>query len=195
MPATTSRRAAFLAGTVLLVLLLGGCGGQSETSTAASTPSTSTPEPTTTTIPPFTAEEDAWLDGLTKLKEGLEKDRNNIYRASSQVTRAVMVMLGKTMGRCSQQLARLGSPSDRLQPASTLATKACQQLGKAAKCHAAMARLSSADGGVVVGSPQERPWHRASDCAQAAEQKGLKLLEDAHGKGTEIRIIATVGHD
>ena len=193
----TPRRHAGLAVAVVCALLVVGCGGgQTATSTATSTPSTSTPEPTTTTIPPLTAEEVAWLDGLTKLKETLQKKRDKIGAAATTgLTRPLMVLLGKTLGGCSRELARLGTPSDRLQPVDALATKACQQLGKAARCQATMASLSSASGGVRSGSPQERAWTRAGDCANAAEQKGTKLLEDADAKSTEIQIIAAVGHD
>jgi hypothetical protein len=195
MPAIASRRSAGLAVAVVCVVVVVGCGGgQSATSTPST--STSTAEPTTTTIPPLTAEEVAWLDGLTKLKEELQKKKDKIAAASTGLTRPLMVLLGKTLGSCSRELARLGSPpSDRLQPVYALAKKACQQLGKAARCQATMASLSDASGGVVVGSPQERAWKRAGDCADAAEQKGVKLLEDAHAKGTEIQIIAAVGHD
>jgi hypothetical protein len=190
------RYAGFAVAVVCAVVMVGCGGGQSGTSTAASTPSTSTPEPTTTTIPPLTAEEVAWLDGLTKLKETLQKKRDKIGAApTTGLTRPLMVLLGKTLGGCSRELARLGAPSDRLQPVYALAKKACQQLGKAAQCHATIARLSLPSGGYVVGSPQERPIRRASDCANAAEQKGTELLEDADAKGTEIQIIAAVGHD
>ena len=192
------RHAGFAVVVVCAVVLVGCGGGQSGTSTAASTPSTSTstPEPTTTTIPPLTAEEVAWLDGLTKLKETLEKKRDKIGAAATTgLTRPLMVLLGKTLGSCSRELARLGAPSDRLQPVYALAKKACQQLSKAARCQATMARLSLPDGGVVAGSPQERPWNRAGDCVNAAERKGTELLEDAGAKSTEIQIIAAVGHD
>jgi len=196
MTHTPHRYARFAVAVVCAVVMVGCGGGQSGTSTAASTPSTSTPEPTTTTIPPLTAEEVAWLDGLTKLKETLQKKRDKIAAAASTgLTRPLMVLLGKTLGGCSRELARLGAPSDRLQPVDALAKKACQQLSKAAQCWATMARLSDASGGVRVGSPQERPVRRASDCADAAEQKGVKLLEDADAKSTEIQIIAAVGHD
>ena len=199
MPAIASRRYAGLAVAVVCAVVMVGCGGgQSATSTATSTPSTSTPGPTTTTIPPLTSEEVAWLDGLTKLKDTLQKKRDKVAAAATTgLTRPLMVLLGKTLGSCSRELARLGSPpSDRLQPVYALAKKACQQLGKAAGCQATMASLSDASGGSpAVGSPQHRSWTRASDCADAAEQKGVKLLEDAHAKGTEIQIIAAVGHD
>ncbi len=196
MPAIASRRYAGLIVVVCAVVVVGCGGGQSGTSTATSTPSTSTPEPTTTTIPPLTAEEVAWLDGLTKLETTLDKKKQRIYQAgTSGLTRPLMVLLAKALGSCSRELARLGTASDRLQPVYALAKKACQQFGKAARCWATSARLSLPDGGVAAGSPQERPWMRAGDCAQAAERKGTKLLGDAQAKGTEIQIIADVGHD
>jgi hypothetical protein len=196
VPAITSRRAAWLAVAVVGAALVAGCGGGTTTSTAAPPPSASTLEPTTTTIPPLTGEEVAWLNGLTKLKETLQKKKEKIGAAATTgLTRPLMVLLGKTLGSCSRELARLGAPSDRLQPVDALANKACQQLSKAARCWATMASLSDASGGVRVGSPQEQPANQASDCADAAEQKGTKLLEDADAKGTEIQIIAAVGHD
>jgi hypothetical protein len=197
VPAITSRRAAWLAVAVVGAALVAGCGGGTTTSTAAPPPSASTLEPTTTTIPPLTGEEVAWLNGLTKLKETLQKKKEKIGAAATTgLTRPLMVLLGKTLGGCSRELARLGAPSDRLQPVYALATKACQQLGKAARCQATMASLSDASGGgPPLGSPQERSWMRAGDCANAAEQKGTELLEDADAKSTEIQIIAAVGHD
>jgi hypothetical protein len=197
MTRTPCRPARFAVAVVCAVVMVGCGGGQSDTSTAASTPSTSTPEPTTTTIPPLTAEEVTWLDGLTMVKEELQKKKDKIAAAATTgLTRPLMVLLGKTLGSCGRELARLGTPSDRLQPVNTLAKKACQQLGKAARCQATMASLSDASGGSPpVGSSQHQSWRRASDCADAAEQKGVKLLEDAHAKGTEIQISAAVGHD
>ena len=56
----------------------------------------------------------------------------------------------------------------------------------AAKGTGLVLRLSS--GGVVVGSPQERPWKQASKCSQVAGDKGLELLEQAEAKGVEIQV-------
>jgi hypothetical protein len=188
MPAITSRRAAYLAAAVVVALLVGGCG-QAADSTAAPEPTASTLPPTTT-IPPLSAEEVAWLDAFTKMKKTFEEKRDKVYRAGQGgVSRALMVLLGKTVGACGRELARIGAPpSDRLQPVYALAKKACQQLGKAAKCHATQARLSDARGGVVVGSPQERDWEQAGRCAEVAEEKGLDLLGQAEAKGVEIKI-------
>ena len=79
-------------------------------------------------------------------------------------------------------------PSDRLQPVYALAKQACQQFGKAARCHATVVKLSLPSGGVVVGSRQERPWKQASRCSQVAGDKGLELLEQAEAKGVEIQV-------
>jgi hypothetical protein len=185
MPATAGRPAIRLAVAVVAVLLVAGCADQTTTETAASTPSTS---PTTTTTPSLSAEEVAWLDGLTKLKKTIEKKEMQIYTASSgQMTPEVMRLTGKALGGCGGQLARLGAPSDRLRPVHTLATRACQQFSKAQRCFATAARLSNYGGGVLVGSPQERPYNRAVDCAIAAEDKGRTLLEEAQAKGVEIK--------
>jgi hypothetical protein len=191
MPAITSRRAVFLAIAVVVALLVGGCGGQAGDSTTAAAPETTASTlPPTTTIPPLSAEEVAWLDALTTMKETFEKKRDKVFSAGkSGVSRALMVLLGKTVGACGRELARLGSPpSDRLQPVYTLAKKACAQFSKAAKCLATQARNSDAQGGVVVGSPQERPWKQASRCDEVAEEKGLDLLERAVAKGVEIKV-------
>jgi hypothetical protein len=185
MPASTSRRAIRLAVAVVAVLLVVGCADQKATSTAASTPSTS---PTTTTIPSLSDDEVAWLDGLTKLKKTVEKKTIQITTAASgQLIPEVMILLGKTLGSCSRELARLGTPTDRLQPVGALANKACQQFSKSQRCYATAARLSNFGGGVLSGSPQERPYNRAVDCAIAAEDKGRTFLEEAQAKGVEIK--------
>jgi hypothetical protein len=119
-----------LAVAVVYAVVLVGCGrGQSATSMAASTTNTSTPEPTTTTIPPLTAEKVAWLDGLTELKEELQKKDEIAAAATTGLTRPLMVLLGKTLASCGRELARLGAPpGDRLSPVHALAKEACQQL-------------------------------------------------------------------
>jgi hypothetical protein len=184
MPARTNRRSIRLTvAAVVVVLLVVGCADQTATETA----STSTLAPTTTT-PSLSAQEVAWLDGLTKLKKTNEKKTIQITTAASgKLIPEVMILLGKTLGSCSRELARLGTPTDRLQPVGALATKACQQFSKAQRCYATAARLSNFGGGVLVGSPQERPYNRAIECASVAEDKGRTLLEEAQNKGVEIK--------
>jgi hypothetical protein len=186
---TIGRRPARLAIAVVCAVLVSGCGGQAADSRAAATTSTLPP---TTTIPPLTAEEVAWLDGLPKMAKRLEEKKNKIYKAATAgLTRPMMVSLAETFGSCSRELARLGAPSDRLRPAASLAKKACQQHRKAAKCQATVASVSDTSGGVVVGSPQQRTWERAGRCVEAADKKATQLLEDAQAKGHQIR--ATIG--
>jgi hypothetical protein len=184
MPASTSRSAARLAATVLLVVLAGGCAGEDATSTAASQATTSTTvAPTTTTVPPMTAEELAWLKAVTKLHGRIDKA---FPEGSMNMTRAKMVELGNALGACSRELARIGSPSDRLQPVYVVVKKACRTYDKGAKCFATAARVSDASGGVVAGTPEERTQGRALDCGFAAHGNGSNLLIEAETKGAVI---------
>jgi hypothetical protein len=117
MPASTSRFAACLAVTVLLVVFVGGCAGKKATSTTASPPASSTTPtvaPTTTTVPPLSAKEVAWLTAVTRLHETMDEALQQ--PGSVQLTRAKMTSYANTLRACSRELARIGSPSDRLHP-------------------------------------------------------------------------------
>jgi hypothetical protein len=61
MPASIGRSAVGLAVPVLLVVLVSGCAGQPDESTAAGQATTSTTVTSTTTVPRLTAQELAWL--------------------------------------------------------------------------------------------------------------------------------------
>jgi hypothetical protein len=185
MPASRRRSAARLAATVLLVLLVSGCAGKAATSTAASTPgtTTSTVAPTTSTVSPSRLTEEAWLNAVTKLHKTIDKP----FTASSiNMTRAKMVELGNTLAACSRELARIGSPSHRLQPVSVLVKQACRTYDKGAGCFATAARVSDEGGGVTAGSPEERTQKQAMDCSFAAQGDGGNLLGDAEAKGEAI---------
>jgi hypothetical protein len=188
MPASTCRCAVRLAVTVLLVVLAGGCGGETA-STAPSEATTSTtvaPTATPTTVPPMTAEELAWLKAITTLHKKIDK----ATQQSATLTRAKMTSYANTLGACSRELRRIGSPSDRLQPVYTIVKKACRTFDKGAKCWATAASVSMADGGVIVGTPEERTQRRAIDCGGAAAGNGSNLLTDAESKGAEIKLAA-----
>jgi hypothetical protein len=190
MPATTSRRAARLAVTAAVALLLVGCGGQSGTSTAASTPSstslatTTTAAATTTTTGSLTGEELVWLEGIHKLHTKIDKVLTD---APSDVTPSVLGTLATKMRGCSRELARLGAPTQRLQPVHTLAKRGCAQYDKAAACFATAASI----GIPIAGTAQERRFNQALDCGFAAPGKGSLLLAEAEAKGFEIK--ETVG--
>jgi hypothetical protein len=184
MPASTRRSAARLVVMVLLVVLAGGCAGEDGTATGAAQATTSTTvAPTTTTVPPMTAEELAWLKAVTRLHKKIDK----VIQQSATLTRAKMTSYANTLRACSRELARIGSPSDRLQPVYVIVKKACRTFDKGAKCWATAASVSMADGGVIVGTPEERTQRRAIDCGGAAAGNGSNLLSDAESKGEEIK--------
>jgi hypothetical protein len=182
MPANHSRSAPRLA--VLLVLLVSGCGGQSNESTASGQATTSTTvAPTSTTVPPLTAEELAWLKAVRTLHEKMDK----ALQRSVTLTRAKMTSFATTLRACSRALTRIGAPTDRLQPVHGIVKKACRTYDKGAECWARAASVSMADGGVVAGTAEERIQSRAIECGGAAIGNGSNLLGDAEAKGEEIK--------
>jgi hypothetical protein len=185
MPASTCRSAACLVVMVVLVVLAGGCAGQTDESTTAAqaTTTASTVAPTTTTVPPMTSEELAWLNAVTRLHKRIDK----VIQQSATLTRAKMMERANTLRACSRELAKIGSPSARLQPVYVIVKKACRTFDKGAKCWATAAGVSMADGGVIVGTPEERIQGRAIDCGGAAAGNGSNLLFDAESKGDEIK--------
>ena len=151
MPSNTGRSAIRLATLTLLTLLAGGCGGGSASPTAASaTTTTTTAAPTTTTIPPLDAKELAWLKGVSAVRTKVEKSFQT--QGPGTVTRAIMVESGNQMAAWSRQLRRLGTPTDRLQPAYTLVRKVIQTYDKGAKCYARAAGAVSESGAVDAGT-------------------------------------------
>jgi hypothetical protein len=170
---------------VLLVVLAGGCAGQTDESTTAAqaTTTASTVAPTTTTVPPMTAEELAWLKAVTRMHRRIDK----VFQQSATLTRAKMTERANTLRACSRELAKIGSPSDRLQPVYVIVKKACRTFDKGAKCWATAASVSMLDGGVIVGTPEERIQGRAIDCGGAAAGNGSNLLFDAESRGEEIK--------
>jgi hypothetical protein len=180
MPASTSRSSAHLATAVLLALLVNGCAGETPTSTAASqATTTSTVAPTTTTAPPMTAKELAWLKAIPKMSKRIEKS----IMAISELSTSGMASLANSLRSCSRELARGGSPSDRLQPVYALVRKACREYDKGAVCFTTAARV----GIPFAGTPEERRQSKAIDCGFAAAAKGTIALVDAANKGEEIK--------
>jgi hypothetical protein len=178
MPASTRRSTVCLTATIALVLLVGGCGGQAEESTAAQA-TTSTVAPTTTTVPPLTAKELAWLKALPKLDAKISKE----MKGRLDLTISKMRSLAEAYRSCTRELRRMGAPSDRLQPVYVLAKKGCREYDKGARCWDTAARL----GYTSVGSAEERKSRQAIDCAFYAGTRGTKLVVDALDKGDEIK--------
>src|SRR4029453_13217043 len=136
MSASNSRSAIRLAATFLLVLLVGGCGGQPDVSTTAAKATTSTVAPTTvapTTTPappPLTAKERAWLKAVPRVSTKIEK---TVGVESFLVTSERMHSFANTLRSCRRELLGAGLPSDRLRPAYALVKKACAQEDKGAR--------------------------------------------------------------
>jgi hypothetical protein len=181
MPATARRSSIRLAvAAVVVVLLVVGCADQKATSTPATSPTT-TAEPTTTAIPPMTAEENAWIAGISKLQEKLDKV---VQDSPTNLTGGVMAAMAKRLRGCSRELAQLGAPTDRLQPVYKLAKKGCAQYEKAAKCFATAASIIIHP---IASSAEERKLHQSINCGLSAPAKGSGQMFLAVQKGLEIK--------
>jgi hypothetical protein len=183
MPANARRSAARLVAMAVLVILVDGCAGQRNESTAGSRSATSTTVAPTTTIPPMTADELAWLRAVTRLRTKI----NSVLTERGEVflTRAKMTEYVNALRSCSRELRRIGSPGDRLEPVHVLAKKACRSFDKGAKCWATAISVSEVGGGVTEANL--RTFDRSIDCAHEAQGNGSNVLADAEAKGREIR--------
>ena len=124
-----------------------------------------------------------WLDAITKLHAKIDEP----FMASEiNLTRATMVALGSAVGECSRELARIGSPTERLQPVHALVAQACAQYDEGAQCFDTAADASDESGAVWVGTPEERSQADGLDCGFAAQGNAGNLLTQAEAKGKEI---------
>lgn len=189
-PGRRGRRATRLAVVATVALVVGACGGRPGTSTVTPRPSTvplaatSTLVATTTSAAASTPTasgldgERRWLEAITTLHTTLDEP----FTETFDLTPAKMESLAKVFRGCSRELARLGSPSDRLQPVHALVMKACAHYDKAARCFAAAARYGTPD----AGSSEDLTQAQAFNCAAAAHEAGTTLLAEAEEKGFEI---------
>jgi hypothetical protein len=185
MPANRIRSAARL---VFLVLLVSGCGGETNESTAESQATTSTTAaPTTlaptTTAPPLTAKERAWLKAIPRVSGKIEK---TMGASTINVTPATMHAYANTLRSCRRELLVAGSTSDRLQPVYALVKKACAQYDKGARCFDKAATLNP----IGPGTPAARAQDQAIECGLDQAVKGLSLLADAENEGSKIQAAA-----
>ena len=173
-----------------LVVVVSGCAGKQATSTTSPPPASTTTPPsasitTATTVPSLSAKELAWLTAVTRLHQKMDKAFQQ--PGSVNLTRAKMMSYADTLRACSRELARIGSPGDRLQPVYVIVKKACRIFDGGAKCWARAASVSMADGGVIAGSPEARTQAQAIECGGAAAGNGSNLLSEAETKGKEIK--------
>ena len=97
-----------------------------------------------------------------------------------------MVSFGSALEECSRELARIGSPSERLQPVYALVAEACAKYDEGVECFDTAASVSDQGGAVVEGTPEEQTQSRALDCGFAAQGNGSNLLIEAEARGNEI---------
>lgn len=181
MRTITGRSSVCLAVSILLVVLVGGCAGQTdEPTTAAQGATTNTSvAPTTTTGPPMTEKDLAWLDAIPGVTTKIEKRLATI----TNLTPTGMTKLADALRSCTRELVRGASLSDRMQPVYVLVTKACKSYDKGAACFAKAAKI----GIPFAGTPAEQEQKKALDCGFAGPLDGALLLADAENKGAEIK--------
>jgi hypothetical protein len=123
-----------------------------------------------------------WLDAITRLHAKIDEP----FMSEMTMTRATMVALGSALGECSPELARIGSPSERLQPVHALVAQACAQYDEGAQCFDTAADASDESGAVEVGTPEERTQADGLDCGLAAQGNAGNLMTQAEARGKEI---------
>jgi hypothetical protein len=114
----------------LLLAFAAACqqAGERQAATEATTTVTATTvEPTTTTKPPATSAEKAWIAGVRKLRQRMDR----VFHQSTVLTQAKIGEFIATARSCRPALARLGSPSDRLAAAVKRASRACRDYERA----------------------------------------------------------------
>ncbi len=138
MPAPTRRRSHSLAAVVVVALLLAGCAGKKAT-TAATTATTTAiatrVEPTTTTNPPATPAEKAWIAGVGKLRQRIDR---TVLR-SGVVTQASLREGAAAARSCRPGLDKLGDPGERFAKAVQRAQRACASYARSADAQARVA--------------------------------------------------------
>jgi hypothetical protein len=191
MLTVTRGRATLLVPLVAGALFCTGCASGTVGSTAGSSPAaaptvtpTPTPTPTSAARAPLTGRELRWLQAVEQLDSKMEK----VFRDSPRylTPRALRSLAYKVRG-CSRELARLGSPTARLQPVEALVRQACREYDKGAKCFEDAARLGIPD------QSQLRKLDQRIDCGFAASLTGGEPLAEAQNKADEVRRAAAAG--
>ena len=124
-----------------------------------------------------------WLGAITSLHARIDEP---FLTPNINLTQAAMVSLGGALGECSLELARIGSPTERLQPVYELVAEACARYDEGAECFDTAASGSDQSGAVIAGTPEEQTQTSAIDCGFAAQGDGGNLLTEAETRGNEI---------
>ena len=99
----------------------------------------------------------------------------------TNLTPNAMAALGEQLRGCSSELARIDTPSARLQPVHALVEKACGEYDEGAQCFATAAGI----GIPFAGTAAEREQTQAIECGFAASGCIIPLV-DALNRGAEI---------
>src|SRR5215216_4321618 len=108
---------------------------QAATTTTTTTATATTVEPTTTTKPPATPAEKAWIAGVRKLRQRIDR---TILR-SGVITQASLREGAAAARSCRPGLDKLGDPGERLAKAVQRAQRACASYARSAD---ALARVA-----------------------------------------------------
>lgn len=180
---------AFAAASVLGVAACGGGGGPAAPShTAQSAPGTPTATAPAATTPaavvsgPMTGQELLWLQAVEQL---LPKMNKVFDAAPTNLTSSALASMAHQVRGCSRELARIGSPSARLQPVYELVHQACREYDKGAKCFEDAARM-----GIPSSSAAERKFEQKVNCGFAVSGTGGQPLAQAQIKASEIKATA-----
>ena len=138
---------ALVAASVLGVAACGSGGGSVAPShtarSAPGTPQATASAATTPTAPisrPMRGQELLWLQAVEQLLPKMNKVFN---AAPTNLTSSALASLAHQVRGCNRELARIGSPSARLQPVYELVQQACREYDKGAKCFEDAARMGS----------------------------------------------------
>ncbi len=122
----------------LLLAFAAACQQDGERQAAATTTTTATAttvEPTTTTNPPATPAEKAWIAGVGKLRQRIDR---TVLR-SGTVTQASLRAEAAAGRSCRPGLEKLGDPGERLAKAVQRAQRACASYARFADAQARVA--------------------------------------------------------
>jgi hypothetical protein len=148
---------------------------------AAALTTTSEPTVPTPTAPASGPTGDkGWLAAITELHRRLEEP----FTVGFVFTQAKTESLAELFRGCRRELARIGAPSDRLQPAYQLVRQACAQYDKAAHCFATAADYLTVE--LSLDPDGERSLNQAIQCGAAAQEEGTKLLAEAEALSSEL---------
>jgi len=121
----------------------------------------------------------AWLAGISSLQTTME---NAMGPGSVVITPASLRVMARRLGHCTNDLAKLGPATKRLQPVYRIARQSCAQYERGAACAAAAARISPRLAGKAAAK-----LNRLTDCSLADVNRGSARMADAVVKGSEIQ--------